>query len=123
MEQVAGRAGRGFTPGLVVIQTFSPFNPAVEFARTHDYKSFFDDELAVRKDLQYPPFTHLTVLHFEGDDPAEILAAANDLVARLRAAFPQGIDFSDPAPAPIERMKGKHRYLALIRGATARPFS
>lgn len=122
LEQVAGRAGRGFTPGLVVIQTFSPFNPAVEFARTHDYKSFFDDELAVRKDLQYPPFTHLTVLHFEGDDPAEILAAANDLVARLRAAFPQGIDFSDPAPAPIERMKGKHRYLALIRGANPAPF-
>lgn len=122
LEQVAGRAGRGFTPGLVIIQTFSPFNPAIECARTHDYRAFFDDELVIRKDLNFPPFTHLTALHFEGDDPSEIMSAASSLVSRLRAAFPDSVEISDPAPAPIERMKGKCRWMSLARGANAPPF-
>lgn len=115
LAQVAGRAGRGFAGGEVLVQTFSPYNPAIVHASAHDYISFAEEELEFRKDMNYPPFTRLCALHFEGDDAAAVQAAAADVVRELAEAVPD-VSFSDPVPAPVERIKGKYRFMSLARG-------
>ena len=69
----------------------------------------------VRRELDYPPFTRLCVLHFDGTDPAEVQAAAETLTGQLAREAPE-MEISPPSPAPVERIKGKYRFLALARG-------
>ena len=61
LTQVAGRAGRGQMAGEVIIQT-SPTFPSIQFARHHDFEGFVSQELEVREQFSYPPFTHLALL-------------------------------------------------------------
>ncbi len=115
LAQVAGRAGRGFAGGEVLVQTFSPYNPAIEHAAGHDYLSFADEELEIRKEMLYPPFTRLCALHFDGMDEAKVLEAAQDTVRSLSEAVPEA-ELGDVMPAPIERIKGRYRFLSIVKG-------
>ncbi|GAI46382.1 unnamed protein product, partial [marine sediment metagenome] len=62
LSQVAGRAGRGILGGRVIIQTYSPEHYAIQAAAKHDYASFYDKEIAYRRQLHNPPFTRLVCL-------------------------------------------------------------
>ncbi len=118
LAQVAGRAGRGYTPGEVIIQTRLPYNPAITYAANHDYVGFYEEEIVVREDFRYPPYGHLAVLHFDGCDAAAALDAAQKLVAELADGLPPDIvQISEPAPAPLERIKGKYRFISIVRGS------
>ena len=57
LTQVAGRAGRGDTPGKVVLQTFFPDHYAIQFAAAHDYHGFYEKEVRFRSWMHYPPFS------------------------------------------------------------------
>ena len=117
LAQVAGRAGRGLIPGEVIIQTRLPFNPAIQYAAEHDYEGFYNEEIAVREEFHYPPFSHLAVLHFDGPDAAEVLDAAQKLVEKLSHAIdPEQASISEPCPAPLERIKGKYRFMSVVNG-------
>ena len=59
LTQVAGRAGRGTSPSQVFIQTYTPEHPAIRHARYHDYRGFFREELEVRRQYKFPPFSYL----------------------------------------------------------------
>lgn len=115
LTQVAGRAGRGEVKGEVLVQTCSPFNPPIMFAAEHDYEGFYQEEIAVREELKYPPFGHMMIVHFRGEDPAEIMAAATALMEKIQPCIDPETIVSEPAPAPIERVKGKYRYMATFR--------
>lgn len=121
LAQVAGRAGRGFSGGEVLIQTFSPFNPAIVHATGHDYLSFAEEEMEIRQEMQYPPFTRLTALHFEGMDSAAVFAAAEQLTKDLTAQCPE-MEITEPMPAPVERIKGKYRFMSIAKGETPGKF-
>ena len=114
--QVAGRAGRGDVPGEVIIQTTHPENEVIQFASALDFDGFsaFDSEF--REFLHYPPYGRLIALHFRGVDEAATLEYAEKIMAELEPYLNPTLHVSSPAPAPIERIKGKYRYLALIRG-------
>jgi primosomal protein N' (replication factor Y) (superfamily II helicase) len=117
LTQVAGRAGRGDRPGRVVVQTFSPEHPSLVLARTHDYVAFYRLELEARRELSYPPCGHLVAVRIEGPDAAAVVAASRALAERARAALPErGVELLGPAEAPIERVKGKTRWLLLLKG-------
>ncbi len=117
LAQVAGRAGRGFKPGEVIIQTHLPFNPAIQYAMTHDYKGFYNEEIELRREFCYPPFTHMAVLHFDGEDPVAVLDAANHLVTPLIEKYKaQNISITTPCPAPLERIRNKFRFLSIVNG-------
>ncbi|PYJ88222.1 MAG: primosomal protein N', partial [Verrucomicrobia bacterium] len=58
LTQVAGRAGRGETPGEVFVQTYTPFSPSIQFARHHDFAGYFEQELEFRERCDFPPFKH-----------------------------------------------------------------
>ena len=116
ITQVAGRAGRGDIKGEVLLQTFSPFNPTISAAVNHDFTGFFAEDMAVREMLGYPPYGHLTALHFEGENLDQVAACASQYMEVLRKVNDKDINISEPSPAPIEKIKDKFRYMIVIRG-------
>ncbi len=118
LTQVSGRSGRGGVAGEVIVQTCSPFNVAIQAAVNHDCEAFYSDELMVRKELKYPPFGHLIAVHFNAEDPAMIESFAEGFMKRLRPFIDPETIVSEPAPAPIERIKAKCRYMAIFRGGS-----
>lgn len=125
LTQVAGRAGRGEDPGRVIIQTYSPQHYSIRCAVQHDFLRFATLELRYRKKLGYPPFARMVNVRFEGADGERVRTAAEHFVARLSAAKTstnsKGPTILGPAPAPIERIKGRERWQVLIKGED-RPF-
>jgi primosomal protein N' (replication factor Y) len=121
LTQVAGRAGRGDEPGRVVVQTFLPDHYAIALARTHDYPSFYLEELRRREPHRYPPFLSLGHVLVSGRDAKIVEEAAQTLanIARsvpLADPSPEGITVLGPAPAPIARIRDRFRWQLLLQG-------
>ncbi len=125
LTQVAGRAGRGQDLGTVIIQTYAPRHYSIQCAARHDFTRFAAQEQHYRKQLGYPPFTRLINVRFEGRDGQQVEATAarflqmveqtrqSEEFASTRAA---GLQILGPAPAPIERIKGRERWQLLVKG-------
>lgn len=125
ITQVSGRGGRGDQPGRVVIQTFNPNHYAIRRAQWHDYAGFYEDELRLRRELGYPPFSRLIGLHFsslkqeEGKRAvAEIGKRARELARTLTGGKS---DVIGPAESPLARLRGRYRWQMLLRGKESRP--
>ena len=122
LSQVSGRAGRGQDAGRVIIQTYNPDHYVFQHVRTHDYKRFFATELEFRRALNYPPFSRLVHLRFEGPRAPEIESRAKTLGNWLRAecrrrpATYSDIEVLGPAPAPIAKLRGRYRWQILLKG-------
>ncbi|HVO84793.1 MAG TPA: primosomal protein N' [Syntrophobacteria bacterium] len=121
LTQVAGRAGRGEHPGLVLVQTYNPEHYSIRYAKEHDYLGFFTEETAFLKELGYPPFRRLVGLHLAGHVEGKTREAAEKLAERfreLRERHPdwfQEVELLGPAAAPLSRIKGKYRWQLLLR--------
>ncbi len=120
LTQVAGRAGRGADAGRVLIQTYNPTTPAVARSVLHDYLGFAEEELARRQALAYPPFARLMAVRVEGSE-AGARQAAEALAEAARPALGPGTALIGPAPAAIERIRGKSRWHLLFRAASNPP--
>jgi primosomal protein N' (replication factor Y) len=110
LEQVAGRAGRGERPGRIIVQSYCPEHPAIEFLRRHDYEGFARDELARRESVQYPPFARMVVVRLDGTDPSEVREAASAAASCARAAANGAVRILGPSEAPISRLRGRSRF-------------
>lgn len=122
LTQVAGRAGRGDVPGEVLVQTYAPFHPAVQSSRNADFDTFFDQEIEMRREMRYPPFTRLTTVLFKGADEAAVDACSKTFAARLKDKLPASVKLTGPAPAPLAKAKGKHRAQLMLWAVTAREY-
>lgn len=123
LAQVAGRAGRGDEPGRVIIQTYSPDHYSIRAALQHDFSRFADQELDYRRQLDYPPFARAVNIRFEGADSEKVVAYAERFAECLQALIPDHVPEAlvlGPAPAPIEKMKGRVRWQLLLKGEQAR---
>jgi len=120
LAQVAGRAGRGEVPGEVIVQTYTPFHVAVQTARRQDYEAFCDQELEFRRELQYPPFTHLTCILLKGRFEEKVSLCAAALARRLRVAIGPDVILADASPAPLLKAKGLYRYQIIMRSRSPR---
>jgi primosomal protein N' (replication factor Y) (superfamily II helicase) len=116
LTQAAGRAGRGTTPGRVVIQTLNPDHYAVRFAGQQDYEGFYKKEIEFRKWLRYPPFAALANVLVRAEKQEEALRMATQLGFVLNPAAP-GIRVMGPAEAPVLRLKNEFRYQILLKAA------
>ena len=132
LTQVAGRAGRGPDLGTVIIQTYAPRHYSIQCAARHDFTGFAAQEQRYRKQLGYPPFTRLINVRFEGRDGQQVEATASlflQMVEQTRQSPPfspppsggesakaAGLQILGPAPAPIERIKGRVRWQLLVKG-------
>jgi primosomal protein N' (replication factor Y) len=120
LAQVAGRAGRGETPGRVLIQTWSPEHYALQCAAAHDYRRFYDEEIVCRRELGYPPFGYLVNLVVSGIDPGKVGAAAAAVAAGLNADCGT-VEVLGPAPCPLARLRGRHRVQILLKAPDRPP--
>jgi len=118
LTQVAGRAGRGDVPGEVLVQTYTPFHPAVQSSRHADYATFFDQEIEMRQVMRYPPCERLTTVLFKGRDEAAVNACAKEFAERLARDLPEDVRLKGPAPAPLEKAKGYYRVQFMLLGRT-----
>jgi primosomal protein N' (replication factor Y) len=122
--QVAGRAGRGPDPGLVIVQTYLPDYYAVRTAAQQDYATFYNRELAFRKAHRYPPATLLIRLLFAHNDPVASRKEAQRMAATLKRAAHEWdmrkVDVIGPAPAYPSRLRGRWRWRLLLRGDSPR---
>jgi primosomal protein N' (replication factor Y) len=116
VAQVAGRAGRGDTPGTVHVQTFHPQHPAIRRAAGHDVDGFAAEELAFRRSFFYPPFAQLASVLISSPDREKAQDTAKSIGESL-AAESADLRISGPAPAPLERLQGRWRFQILIRAA------
>ena len=121
LTQVAGRAGRGETPGRVIIQTYKPEDPVIGFAAAQDYRSFFEEEFTRRRRGLYPPFTLLARFLAESPREEQAVAAADQLEAEVRKlidAHPAWsrklLLISNDAPG-VKVLRGKCRQHVLMK--------
>ncbi|HTP49267.1 MAG TPA: primosomal protein N' [Anaeromyxobacteraceae bacterium] len=118
LTQVAGRAGRGGEAGRVVVQTFHPHSPAIAFSVGHDYLGFAEVERENRRALGYPPFGRMLAVRVEGSE-AGARRTAEALGEAARPALEPGVTLLGPAPAAIERIRGRSRWHLLFKAADA----
>jgi primosomal protein N' (replication factor Y) len=117
LTQVAGRAGRGDLPGIVLVQTINPDHYAVRMAATHDYQAFYEKELNFRRLMHYPPFTAMANLLVRSEKQEEAMRLSADLGGLLTPA-PEKMKVMGPAEAPVPRLKNEFRYQLLIKSAS-----
>ncbi len=125
LTQVSGRGGRGASPGRVIIQTFNPGHYAITRARDYDYMGFYDDELALRSALSYPPLTRIVNLQLSSlsrEKGMEGLNGLRDFIADslTKNQWKDKVEVIGPAESPIARIKARHRWQLLLKGKDAR---
>jgi primosomal protein N' (replication factor Y) len=116
LTQAAGRAGRGETPGIVLIQTINPEHYAIRCAAAQDYEAFYAKEIEFRRLMSYPPFGALASVMVRGTRDEEALARSASL-ARLLDPAPEGVRVMGPAAAAVARIKNEYRYQMLLKSA------
>ena len=114
LTQAAGRAGRGFLRGRVLIQTINPEHYAVRFASLQDYGLFYEKELQFRKLMRYPPFSALANLLVRSQKQEDALRMSAEIGQFLTPA-PEGMKVMGPAEAPVPRLKNEFRYQLLLK--------
>ncbi|MES2965730.1 MAG: primosomal protein N' [Bdellovibrionota bacterium] len=126
LTQVAGRSGRHMNEGAgrVIIQTYNPDHPSIQFTVAHDFTGFADFELGFREALSYPPFSRLASFKVQGLDLEKVKSTAHTIRARalhLQARSPAfaGIEILGPAQAPLAKLRNNHRWQLLLKGPDA----
>ncbi|MGH9601081.1 MAG: replication restart helicase PriA, partial [Terriglobales bacterium] len=121
LTQVAGRAGRGNTPGRVILQTYFPEHYAIEFAARHDYAGFYEKEMRFRRWMHYPPFTSVANVLVRSEKLEQALRIAGILgrwFEKSAKQRPEDLRVLGPAAAPIVRLKRDYRYHFVLKSAS-----
>lgn len=121
--QVAGRAGRFFPDGRVIIQTWSPMNPAIVYARNGNIEGFYAQELEQRKLLGFPPFSRILRLVFRSKSEKIAENGAVGAAAILRKLIPVDSEIMGPAECPLALIAGNCRHQIIIRGPNIAPIT
>jgi primosomal protein N' (replication factor Y) len=115
LTQVAGRAGRGETPGKVVLQTYFPDHYAVQYAAAHNFLGFYDKELRFRSWMHYPPYSALANVLMRSPKLNEALEWSGMLGKWFEKTRHEGVRVLGPAAAPLVRLKQDYRYHFVLK--------
>ncbi len=115
LTQVAGRAGRGQSPGKVVLQTYFQDHYAVQFAARHDFAGFYEKELQFRAWMHYPPYSAIANVLVRSEKLDEALTWSGELGRWFETTRHEGIRVLGPAAAPITRLKRDYRYHFILK--------
>jgi primosomal protein N' (replication factor Y) len=127
LAQVAGRAGRGQTPGKVILQTYNPEHFSIVAARNQDFKAFYTEEIRFRQALNYPPFSRMIQFMISGRDKKLTAALALRLGERCRRLqrrsreLSGAVEILGPIEAALTRIAGRYRWQILVKGAGVGP--
>jgi primosomal protein N' (replication factor Y) len=115
LTQVAGRAGRGQSPGKVILQTYFQEHYAVQFAARHDFAGFYEKELQFRAWMHYPPYGAIANVLIRSEKLDEALSWSGELGRWFEKTRHEGIRVLGPAAAPITRLKRDYRYHFILK--------
>jgi primosomal protein N' (replication factor Y) len=120
LAQVAGRAGRGTSPGQVVLQTYNPEHFSIQAARNQDYGAFYRQEIEYRKALGYPPFSRIVQVRIQGKDKARTAERVTEFGRRCRQLQMshknfKALELLGPIEAPLARIANQYRWQLLIK--------
>jgi len=118
LTQVAGRAGRGQTPGKVVLQTLFQDHYAVQYAAHHDFLGFYERELRFRSWMHYPPYSALANVIVRSGKLDEALEWAGQIGRWFESTRHEGVRVLGPSAAPIVRLKRDYRYHFVLKSAS-----
>ncbi len=119
--QVAGRAGRGMISGNVIVQTYNPEHYSLIHAKNHDYKSFYQEEIAIRKEMLYPPFSNIINIIFSNENEDKVIKFSHkfykNIINYLKSTDKNYLlnDVYKPVPAQITRISNKYRWHLIIK--------
>ena len=117
LTQVAGRAGRENLPGNVIIQTYNPDNFSIQCAKEQDYKMFYNTEIALRKQLKYPPFCDIILIGFNSLIENEIIKVSDMVYTYLKDKLnEQTFIILKPMPSPVDKIQNRYRWRIIIKG-------
>ena len=114
LVQVAGRSGREES-GKVIIQTYNPDHYAIIEAQKQDYDLFYNQEIDLRKMLNYPPFCDIMLIRFSGKNIEEIKKVSEIVYKKIKNINNENIYIFKPVPAPIDKIKNKYRWRIIIK--------
>ena len=121
LTQVAGRSGRGPLEGEVIIQTFTPHAPSIQYARHHDYGGFVEQELQFRRAFSYPPMYHMAVVTSSGakQDLAELTLVSihKRLKELVTSNLAEVVILGEPLPSPLEKSHDEYRFQMIVRSS------
>lgn len=120
LTQVAGRAGRGELEGEVVVQTYTPHHPSIQFARHHDFEGFAEQELQMRRQFGHPPFLHLVLITARSVHQQRAEFSLKTLHGRLAKGLPEDMRLTEPLPSPLVKSHDQWRYQVILKAASAR---
>lgn len=126
ITQVAGRAGRFFPDGRVIVQTYSPAREPIAYACAGNVDGFYEYELKQRELLGFPPFSRLVRLVFrsaDNDAAASTAEAASGLLhsAQKKTKYATDVEIMGPAECPVAKISQNYRYQILLRGTDIKP--
>ena len=117
LTQVAGRAGRENLPGKVIIQSYNPENFSIQDAQKQNYEKFYETEIALRKQLKYPPFCDIIIIGFNSSEENEIKRASNEAYEFIEKKLDrENFKIFKPMPSPIDKIQNKYRWRIIIKG-------
>ena len=117
LTQVAGRAGRGALPGVVLVQTINPEHYAVRFAAEQDYHGFYEKELNFRRMMHYPPFAAMANVLVRSEKKEMAMRMSSEL-GQILGSPVEKLRVLGPAEAPVPRLKNEYRYQFLIKASS-----
>ncbi|SDY74373.1 replication restart DNA helicase PriA [Evansella caseinilytica] len=115
LTQVSGRAGRHEKAGEVIIQTYSPDHYSIQDVKSHDYLSFFQKEMLLRKQAGYPPYFYVTLIHVSDTDLPKTIEVTKKITNYLRSKLSPATKIYGPAASAIPRIKDRYRYQCMIK--------
>lgn len=118
LTQVSGRAGRGKKEGKVIIQTYSPEHYSIIYSKNSNYEEFFQKELSIRRDMDYPPFTNLMLINFSSKQEELLVRVMQDFGIKLKDYMKNRdtVTILGPCPSPISKIKEHYRWQLIIKG-------
>ena len=118
ITQVIGRSGRRDNAGKAVIQTINPYNSTIEFAAMQDYKGFYNNEIALRRAMTYPPYCDIYSVSFAGENENTAALCAKkffDILKELNFDKKEKLIVLGPSPAKISKINNEYRYRLSIK--------
>jgi primosomal protein N' (replication factor Y) len=120
LTQVAGRAGRSPLGGQVILQTFQPEHYVIQAAAGHNYRAFYQQEMAYRRQLEYPPFSEFVRLEYRNFDAQKAERAAVEMASRVRKWLEEdgrrSTRLIGPAPCFFARQAGQYHWQIVLCG-------
>jgi len=119
LTQVGGRAGRGEKGGEVIVQTYHPHHFSIQRAQAYDFPGFYEAEVALRKELRYPPYSRIIAITLEGGNSATVERMSHMFEQILQSEKKTGkaLEILGPSKAMLWKLKNRFRWQIMLKGA------